>query len=221
MEVRISLQNLIDLPLFEGMSIEEIGEVLSKVNVIVKRFRKYDSVVLAGDHVENICILLNGTVQMIKEDIWGDKSIIANIGSGAVFAETFFGRSYDHSIVSFFASSDSEVLMLPFGKFLDNIGSSQANKKLICNFISIMADNNIKLIEKTEILSKKTLRAKILAYLEHESKRIGEVKVTVPFNRTDLANYLDADRSALTRELARMRDEGLIAFEKNTFELLK
>lgn len=221
MEVRISLQNLTDLSLFAGMSIEEIGEVLSKVNVIVKRFRKYDSIVLAGDSIENICILLNGTVQMIKEDIWGDKSIIANIDKGTVFAETFFGKSYDHSIVSFFASSESEILMLPFGKFLDNIGSSQANKKLICNFISIMADNNIKLIEKNEILSKKTLRAKILAYLEQEAKRTGSTKITVPFSRTDLANYLDADRSALTRELTRMQNEGLIAFERNTFEVLK
>lgn len=221
MEVRLSLQNISGLPLFYGMSIEEIGEVLSKVNVIVKKFRKYDSIVLAGDYVENVCILVSGTVQMIKEDIWGDKSIISNIHAGAVFAENFFGRSYDHSIVSFFASSDSEILMLPFGKFLENPGSSQANQKLICNFVSIMADNNIKLIEKTEILSKKTLRGKILAYLEQEVKRTKENRVTVPLNRTDLANYLDADRSALTRELTRMAKEGLITFERNTFEILR
>jgi len=221
MEVRLSLQNISDLPLFDGMSIEEIGEVLSKVNVIAKRFRKYDSIVLAGDCVENVCILLSGTVQMIKEDIWGDKSIISNINAGAVFAENFFGRSYDHSIVSFFASSDSEILMLPFGKFFENPGSSPANQKLICNFVSIMADNNIKLIEKTEILSKKTLRGKIMAYLEQEAKRTKENRVTVPFNRTDLANYLDADRSALTRELTRMANDGLITFERNTFEILR
>lgn len=220
MEVRISLQNLADLPLFDGMSIEEIGEVLSRVNIVVKRFRKSDSIVLAGDCMEYVCILINGTVQMIKEDVLGDKSIIANIGAGSVFSETFLGNRYDHSIVSFFASSDSEVLMLPFGRFLEDIGSSIANKKLICNFVSIMADNNTRLIEKTEIISKKTLRAKILAYLEQESKRLNTRRITVPFNRTDLANYLDADRSALTRELTRMQRDGLIFFERNTFEIL-
>ena len=110
--------------------------------------------------------------------------------------------------------------MLPFKKFFDNLDGSLANKKLITNFVSIMADNNIRLIEKTEILCKKSLRAKILAYLEYETKYLEEKKVTIPFNRTDLANYLDADRSALTRELTRMRKEGLIDFERNTFELL-
>jgi CRP-like cAMP-binding protein len=83
-----------------------------------------------------------------------------------------------------------------------------------------MADNNIRLVEKTEILCKKSLRSKILAYLEYETRYLEEKKITIPFNRTDLANYLDADRSALTRELSRMREDGLIDFEKNTFVLL-
>ena len=86
--------------------------------------------------------------------------------------------------------------------------------------MSILADNNTRLIEKTEILCKKTLRSKILAYLEQEARNHGCRSFTIPFNRTDLANYLDADRSALTRELARMKEEGLIDFTKNSFELL-
>jgi CRP-like cAMP-binding protein len=91
----------------------------------------------------------------------------------------------------------------------------------MCNIVAILADNNSKLIEKTDILCKKTLRGKILAYLEHEANEAHSKKFVVPFSRTDLANYLDADRSALTRELARMRDEGIVNFEKNTFELLE
>ncbi len=216
----MSLENLKDLPLFEGMSLEEMGEVLSKVNVVVKRFFKYDSIVLAGDYVDHVCILINGNVQMVKEDILGDKTILANISAGSLFAETFFGRSYDHSIVSFFAMENCEILMLPFKKFFDTLDGSLAIKKLLSNFVSIMADNNIRLVEKTEILCKKSLRSKILAYLEYETRYLEEKKITIPFNRTDLANYLDADRSALTRELSRMRQEGLIDFEKNTFVLL-
>lgn len=220
MDVRISVQNLIDMPLFDGLDTEEIGEVLSRVNVLVKRFRKSDYIFLAGDCVENLCIVINGTVQMIKEDIWGDKSIIANLGAGSVFAESYLGRRHDRSIVSYFAASDSEVLMLPFGRILDNPHNTRAHNKLMCNIVAILADNNSKLIEKTEILCKKTLRGKILAYLEQEAYNTGARRFVVPFSRTDLANYLDADRSALTRELARMRDEGIIAFEKNTFEIL-
>lgn len=220
MDVKISVQNLTEIPLFEGLDTEEIAEVLSKVNVLVKRFHKSDYIFLAGDCLDNLCIVVKGTVQMIKEDFWGDKSIIANLGAGSVFAESYLGRRYDRSIVSYFAASDSEVLMLPFGRFLDVPSNSRAHIKLVSNIVAILADNNSKLIEKTEILCKKTLRGKILAYLEHEAVEQGSKDFIIPFSRTDLANYLDADRSALTRELARMRDEGLIAFEKNNFKLL-
>lgn len=222
MAIKMYSPNYADIPLFHGLAREEINEVLQKFHCLIKHFPKSDYIYLAGDCVENLCVVLEGTVQMIKEDIWGEKSIIANLGSGSVFAENFLGKLGDRSVVSYFAASDSEVLMLPLGKMLFDVSShSEANRRLMCNIVSILADNNTRLIEKTEILCKKTLRSKILAYLEQEAKYNNSTRFTIPFNRTDLANYLDADRSALTRELARMREEGLINFEKNTFELLE
>lgn len=111
--------------------------------------------------------------------------------------------------------------MLPLGRALfDANTTSKASQRLMCNIVSILADNNTRLIEKTEILCKKTLRSKILAYLEQEARNNDCRQFTIPFNRTDLANYLDADRSALTRELARMKEEGLIDYNKNTFTIL-
>lgn len=221
MAIKIYSPNYADIPLFNGLAREEINEILQNFHGLIKHFPKSDYIYLAGDCVENLCVVLEGTVQMIEEDIWGEKSIIANLGSGSVFAENFLGKLGDRSVVSYFAASDSEVLMLPLGKMLfDGSSHSEANRRLMCNIVSILADNNTRLIEKTEILCKKTLRSKILAYLEQEAKYNNNTRFTIPFNRTDLANYLDADRSALTRELARMREEGLIYFEKNTFELL-
>ena len=213
--------NYMEIPLFQGLDREEINEVLQKFHGLIKHFPKSDYIYLAGDCVENLCVVLEGTVQMIKEDIWGEKSIIANLGVGSVFAENFLGQLGDRSSVSYFVASDSEVLMLPLGRTLfDSDTSSKASQRLMCNIVSILADNNTRLIEKTEILCKKTLRSKILAYLEQEARNHGCCSFTIPFNRTDLANYLDADRSALTRELARMKEEGLIDFTKNSFELL-
>ncbi len=220
MNVKVAMQDLMSVPLFNGLKIEEIGEALSRANALVKHFRKSDYIYLAGDCIENLCVVVDGTVQIIKEDILGDKSIIANLGSGSVFAESYLGSRGDRSVVSYFAASDSEVLMLPFGKVIEMSSDSKVNSRLMLNIVSILADNNTKLIEKTEILCKKTLRGKIMAYLEQEASNKGSRSFEIPFNRTDLANYLDADRSALTRELARMRDDGLIAFEKNKFELL-
>ena len=221
MAVKMYTPNYMEIPLFQGLDREEINEVLQKFHGLIKHFPKSDYIYLAGDCVENLCVVLEGTVQMIKEDIWGEKSIIANLGAGSVFAENFLGQLGDRSSVSYFVASDSEVLMLPLGRTLfDSDTSSKASQRLICNIVSILADNNTRLIEKTEILCKKTLRSKILAYLEQEARNHGCRSFTIPFNRTDLANYLDADRSALTRELARKKEEGLIDFTKNNFELL-
>ena len=221
MAVKMYTPNYMEIPLFQGLDREEINEVLQKFHGLIKHFPKSDYIYLAGDCVENLCVVLEGTVQMIKEDIWGEKSIIANLGAGSVFAENFLGQLGDRSSVSYFVASDSEVLMLPLGRTLfDTNTSSKASQRLMCNIVSILADNNTRLIEKTEILCKKTLRSKILAYLEQEARNHGCCSFTIPFNRTDLANYLDADRSALTRELARMKEEGLIDFTKNNFELL-
>ena len=220
MAVKMYTPNYLDIPLFQGLDMEEINEVLQRFHGLIKHFPKSDYIYLAGDCVENLCVVLEGTVQMIKEDIWGEKAIIANLGAGSVFAENFLGRLGDRSVVSYFVASDSEVLMLPLGRMLfDSNTNSKASQRLMCNIVSILADNNTRLIEKTEILCKKTLRSKILAYLEQEARNNGNHRFTIPFNRTDLANYLDADRSALTRELARMREEGLIDYNKNTFEL--
>lgn len=221
MAVKMYTPNYMEIPLFQGLDREEINEVLQKFHGLIKHFPKSDYIYLAGDCVENLCVVLEGTVQMIKEDIWGEKSIIANLGAGSVFAENFLGQLGDRSTVSYFVAIDSEVLMLPLGRTLfDSDTSSKASQRLMCNIVSILADNNTRLIEKTEILCKKTLRSKILAYLEQEARNHGCRSFTIPFNRTDLANYLDADRSALTRELARMKEEGLIDFTKNNFELL-
>ena len=221
MAVKMYTPNYMEIPLFQGLDREEINEVLQKFHGLIKHFPKSDYIYLAGDCVENLCVVLEGTVQMIKEDIWGEKSIIANLGVGSVFAENFLGQLGDRSSVSYFVASDSEVLMLPLGRTLfDSDTSSKASQRLMCNIVSILADNNTRLIEKTEILCKKTLRSKILAYLDQEARNHGCRSFTIPFNRTDLANYLDADRSALTRELARMKEEGLIDFTKNSFELL-
>lgn len=222
MAVRMYAPNFQDVPLFNGLGREEINEVLQKFHGMIKHFPKSDYIYLAGDAVESLCVVLEGTVQMIKEDIWGEKSIIANLGAGSVFAENFLGRLGERSVVSYFAASDSEILMLPLGKLLwENAGSSAANRRLMCNIVSILADNNTRLIEKTEILCKKTLRSKIMAYLEQEARYNGADSFEIPFNRTDLANYLDADRSALTRELARMKADGLIDFMKNNFMILQ
>ena len=86
MAARMYAPNYLDIPLFQGLEREEISEVLQNFHALIKHFSKADYIYLAGDCVENLCVVLEGTVQMIKEDIWGEKAIIANLGAGSVFA---------------------------------------------------------------------------------------------------------------------------------------
>ncbi|WP_304135033.1 Crp/Fnr family transcriptional regulator, partial [Phascolarctobacterium succinatutens] len=171
MAVKMFAPNYHDIPLFKGLGRDEINEVLHKFHGLIKHFPKSDYIYLAGDCIENLCVVMEGTVQMIKEDIWGEKSIIANLSAGDVFAENYLGKLSDRSVVSYFAASDSEILMLPLGRMLfDGSNHNETNRRLMCNIVSILADNNTRLIEKTEILCKKTLRGKIMAYLEQEAR---------------------------------------------------
>ena len=153
MAVKMFAPNYHDIPLFKGLGRDEINEVLHKFHGLIKHFPKSDYIYLAGDCIENLCVVMEGTVQMIKEDIWGEKSIIANLSAGDVFAENYLGKLSDRSVVSYFAASDSEILMLPLGRMLfDGSNHNETNRRLMCNIVSILADNNTRLIEKTEIL---------------------------------------------------------------------
>ena len=183
--MKAAMQNLLSLPLFKGLASDELDTILGKVNALVKHFEKSDYIYLAGDAVESIGIVVAGTVQMIKEDIMGDKSIITTMGSGSIFAENFLGhdKQDEKTNVSYFAASDSEVLMVPFGKVLTDLSNNDpCRNKLLTNMISIMASNNAQLIEKTEILCKKTLRGKIMTYLEQEAKRNGSTEFEIPLS---------------------------------------
>lgn len=221
MGAKVTIEQVAQADLFKNMSLDEVKELLSKTNMLVKHFHKNAYVFLAGDVVENLCVVVNGTVQIVKEDASGDRSIIGSIESGRTFGTCYLGSKGKHSVVSYFAVKNCEILMIPFASLNMNvIGNQNIYCKFFSNIIATVAGHNINLIEKVDVLGRKTLRGKIMAYLEKEAQLCRSRTFALPFNRTDLANYLDADRSAMTREIARMRDDGLIKFEKNIFTLV-
>lgn len=227
MELSMMLQKTLSfdftvLPIFDGLTVEEINSVISDFHGFIKSYPKGDYVYLAGDLIENVCVIMAGSVQMVKEDVAGGRTIIANLLQGEVFAGTTLGMKNKRSLASYIVSSDSEILLLPLFKILHDSDSELPYQlRLMRNVVSILADINTKLIKKTEILSCKTLREKIMSYLQAEADEQKTEEFSILFNRTDLANYLDADRSSLTRELSRMRDDGLLEYNKNNFRLLK
>lgn len=215
-------EQLKSFSLFEGMVQENIQSVLHCIGYTVRTYNKGEFISLTSEQVKWVGIPLTGSVQVLKEDLWGDRVILASISQGQVFGETFACSRDTVSTVSFLSAETSQILFLPFHQLLTSCGRSCAfHHRLIENMVTLIAEKNFQLMEKIEIISKKSLRAKILTYLGQEARQNGSLRFEAPFGRVALAEYLGADRSALTRELHSMKADGLIEFHKNTFTLLQ
>ncbi|SCP95294.1 cAMP-binding domain of CRP or a regulatory subunit of cAMP-dependent protein kinases [Anaerobium acetethylicum] len=211
---------LMETPLFGNIKKEELDSMLTCLKPYVKSFKKGNYITHSGDDIKSVGVVLQGTVQMVKEDIWGNKTILAIMTEKSVFGETFVcSRSYN-STVSFQAAADCTVMFLSFERILHSCHRACSfHNTLIDNVVILIAQKNIQLMEKLEVTSKKSLREKILTYLSREAQRNGSMYFEVPLGRIELSDYLCADRSALTRELSRMKAEGLIDYDRNTFRL--
>lgn len=209
------------IPLFKGIRQTEFGALFACVGTKTQHFEKGDFILLNGSDANFIGIVLSGRVQIIKEDIFGNRAILNDLGAKAVFGESFVcGGSYTLT-VSVQAAQASDILFLPFERVMHMCPSACGfHNTLIKNMVELVANKNIKLMESLEITTKRSLREKMLTYLSQLAQEQGATTVTAPLGRVDLADFLGADRSALTRELNRMQEDGLIEFEKNTYTLL-
>lgn len=216
------IPELQSMPLFYGIEEKNMEIILNCMGAYVKEHQKDQYIILCEDEVEIVGIILSGKVQMIREDLWGNRTLLVSMGKGEMFGETFSCGVNRTATVSFQASADAKILFLSFGHIMHSCSTAcKFHHRLIENMVTIIASKNITLMDKVDILSKKTLREKIATYLLQQAGKQNSTYFDVPFGRIQLAEYLCADRSALTRELNTMRDEGLIEYNKNSFHILK
>lgn len=215
-------QQIADMPLFSQIKEEDIRPMLGCVGGYLKTFKKGTHLLLSDEPYPSVGVVLSGSVHTIKEDIWGSQSILAVSAAGELFGESFVCSGSTELSVSFYAPEDTQVLYLPFHRVMHSCSNScQFHHQLIENMMTMVALKNIKLMQKLEITSKKTLRERILTYLSAEALSCGSRYITISMNRSELADYLCADRSALSRELSNMKKEGLLDYDRNTFSLLR
>ena len=211
----------INSPLFEGINYEDRKSMLSCIGYHIRSFRKGDIIGFEEENIKHVGIVVSGSVDMIKEDLWGNKTMLVRARKDDVFAETFACGSDNLSMVTFQVSEDATVLFLSFNRVMRNCANAcQFHHRLTENMVRVIADKNRDLMRKVEVVSKRTLREKILAYLSIQAQSQGKKQFEIPLGRVEWAEYLCADRSALTRELAKMQEEEIIRYQKNTFEIL-
>lgn len=206
--------------LFEGIPPEERRTVLTCMGYCVKTFPKGSFIALEEEIFHHIGIILSGTVDMVKEDLWGNRTMLMRLKKNEVFGETFACGREKSASASFQAAESSEILFMPFCRIMHSCSQSCAfHHRLTENMVGIMANKNRELMRKVEIVTKRTTREKLLAYLSIQGQLRGASVFDIPLSRVELAEYLCVDRSAMTRELMKMKKEGLIDYQKNRFTM--
>ena len=207
--------------LFDGILPEERELMLGCIGFHVGTFRKGEILAFEAEHIKHVGIVVSGCVDMIKEDLWGNRTMLVRIRKDEVFGETFACGSDTLSVVTFVVSEDARILFLPFERVMHNCTRDcRFHHRLIENMVRVIADKNRDLMRKVEVVSKRTIREKILSYLSIQAQAQGERYFEIPLGRVELAEFLCVDRSALTRELVKMKGEGLIDYDKNRFRIL-
>lgn len=208
-------------PLFDGIHIEDWKTMFSCIGYHISTFRKGDIVAFEGEEIKHIGILLSGAVDMVKEDIWGNKTMLVRMRKSEMFGETFACGEDNLSVVTFVVSEDAKILFIPFDRVMHSCTMSCVfHHQLIENMVRVIANKNRDLMRKVEVVSKRTIREKLLCYLSIQAQLQASLYFEIPLGRVELAEYLCVDRSALTRELVKMKDDGLIDYDKNCFRIL-
>lgn len=211
---------LSECSLFAGIAREEMAAMLDCLGARTKTYERGEYLVRPGDTVHELGVVLTGEVQVVRDDCWGHHSIIARVVAGGLFAEAFACTAQHNVPIGVVAATRTEVLLIDCRKI--TVTCSQAcafHARLIQNLLRILALKNGSLMDKMGHLTQRSTREKVLSYLSRQSFDAKSEQFEVPFNRQDLADYLSVDRSALSSELGKLRDEGIIEFHKSTFIL--
>lgn len=207
-------------PLFAGVKESDIASMMHCLSAKERNYKKNEYIFHTGDPINQIGMVLEGIVHMMKEDVWGNVMILGEATQGDLFGEVYACAGVEYLEVSVVAKTDVKVLFLDIQKVLTVCSNGcEFHTKIIRNLLSSIASRTLAMTRKVEHMSQRSLRDKVLSYLSSESVTAGSKEFTISFNRQQLAEYLSVDRSALSAELGRMRDEGMLEFRKNQFKL--
>ncbi len=207
--------------LFSGVGEEEIGAMLNCLQAKLCTYKKGKYVLRQGEHLDKILVLVGGKLHIQRDDYWGNRSIINMVSIGEMFGEAYVAPESGTLMNDVLAVEDSAVIFFDVKRIITVCSAAcRFHSMVVQNLFFAISEKNRKLVQKLTFMTKRTTREKLIAYLSEEAKRQNSSEFSIPFNRQQLADFLSVDRSAMSNELCKMRDEGLIEFEKSCFKLL-
>jgi len=207
--------------IFYGMKDDELKGLLECFQANIKTYEEGEIILRQGDLVSNLYLILDGEVNLEKESYWGRRIIISRLGVNDIIALSFVTSKNTEYTMDAVATSDCKLLVLGYSKCTSMCQNAcSRHSTLIKNMFEIISKENIKLIQKIDNISQKTIKDKLLTFLSGEAKKNKTNTFKISFNRQDLADYLNIDRSAMSFELSKLQKEGYIKYNKNEFVLL-
>lgn len=209
-------------PLFEKVSKTEMPDLLKCLDAYLKFYKKDEYIILSGNTINFVGLILKGRVFMEKEDYNGNKYFYTEIKETNIFGEVFIGSEAGNCTVNYKAITDCCILFIHYDLLLKTCKKDCiAHKYVQENLINLIASKTRMLMEKIEIISKKSLRDRILTYLSLLMDKSNKNIVRSPLNRQEMAEFLCVNRSAMIRELKRLKEEGIIDYYSNSFIINK
>ena len=208
--------------LFCGMEADEIDPMLNCLSAVRRSYEKGEFVLRSGEHIQSMGLVLCGSVHVIEEDFWGNRTILSEAAAGQLFGDAYACMPSVELGVSVTAAGHTEILFLDVRRIVTVCTSAcEFHTRLIRNLLTVLSEKNLMLTQKIKHMARRSTRDKLLSYLSEESIKHKSPCFEIPFNRQQLADYLCVDRSAMSSELGKLRDDGILTFEKNSFQLLE
>ena len=208
-------------PLFQGIADEELDRMLHCLGAHIETFDKKCTIFAEGLQLHHIGIVLSGSVQVIQIDYYGNRSLLYELTASEIFAEEFACAETDEFPVTVIANEACEVMLIDCRHILHTCSNNCGfHQQLIYNMMKDLARKTIAFHHRAEIISKRSTREKLMAYLMMQAKQANSSSFEVPFDRQELADYLEVDRSGLSAEISKLRREGVLDSRKNSFTLL-
>mgnify|MGYP005806228817 CR=1 FL=1 len=206
--------------LFSGISTEEIGRLCRLLHAGERHYAKGSFLITAGDPISAFALLLSGAVQVFMNDMDGNRIVMANVTPGTLFAEALACSDVSESPIYAVSTQESTVLWLQ-SAFLSNPAffADPLCARFGANFIRSMADRSLRFNDRVQILSKKSIRDKLITFFSQQIHQQKSRQIVIDMDRSALADYLGVERSALSRELSRMQHAGILQFHKNHFTI--
>ena len=203
--------------LFKGFDEAEVNALLTALNAREKKFRKGTMIFHSGDIISTLCFVTLGSVTIESNDMWGNRTILNLVGKGQFFAESYALLPNEPMLVDVCANEDCTIVFLDMkaiGKLDESIRA-----RLLSNLLMITTRKNLHLSSRSFHTAPRQVRGRIMAYLNTVSVQKHSREFDIPFDRQQLADYLNVERSVLSNELSKMQRDGLIRCRKNHFEI--